>query len=345
MKRKNIPRTLTEASLVGWVAEFPDDIWTTIFSYLPAAENGRPNLGLLLRLMATSKRMCLLIKPCVLVLLENFLNFCAYGLATRGCPDTYKCHGIYATFVYAIMFVQRTPPRVDLRQYIKDCPIDETNHTAQHLSNCVSLLNLAYLEGRYLYVHHKQDEDYTGSCHGYHRYQSIIGDDEGKELSCQGALGTTLMYYNPVSKKVTPLWRMQYNVLGCNPSFAYLYNQLEESLKCFHEEHKIASFRKLYPCDGRTKRIAAMKLLREMCTVDVSDITQRTEFKYLIVRINQKPYYIYEQGANDFRKHCFLQANGSVQCATKAAILDSFHKRNYSIVTETDRFKLPSSPP
>jgi len=63
------------------------------------------------------------------------------------------------------------------------------------------------------------------------------------------------------------------------------------------------------------------------------------EFQDLVVTLEGKQHYIYSNEAQPFVRNCFYSPL-RVCDAKVAFILDSFHVRNWAIVTESDRFKV-----
>jgi len=309
-------RVLKNASAVGWLAEFPDELLALIIAFLPRLPQEIPNLGLILRFLAVSKRMYNILKPSILGLLKTFLAF-------DFCVSSHEAMGEYGLAAYAHISFIHAGEYVDRRSYIAHCMENEEKCTPDKLINCLSLLHLAYLEG-------------------YHMYRDVplhLIDS----LECVSPYESirNYMYYNRVTKKAIPLRRMGIDQLGCNSTFAHrdsLYDQLEECLKLMDETYRIASFRKLHPFDGTTMRARTIQLLREHRNVQVHNVSPDTCFRDLIVMIDHKPYYIFEDGAKSFRDNCFMHRSGSIIDATMRCRLHINHDTNWDIVHCSDRF-------
>lgn len=334
---------LKKAVSVGWLAEFPLELWAIIIGYLPTPDL-IPNLPLMLTLMGTSKAICSLFKQQVLILLQDFLTFDALPLKNKYCSDEWRPDTVL--FACISHFFRVAKPLVDLHIYVDTVLNEALYHTPEHLTNCLSLLRLAYLEGHYLYTHERYDGMAICPLHVYRSpiQQLPKGYDKLK----------TIMYFNPVTKRVCHLYRMTKDVLctkfddydyynvGSGKNGYSAYEQAEAYLKTKGDNDKQLSEFRALPFYKKAMRIRTIDIIREHDKL----VTHRPKgsdlFRELIVTVGNKQHYIYAEEAIPFKDRCFINVSDNhVETITWAYILHSFHERNWQIVTNTDRFKLP----
>jgi len=188
MKRQR----LRIASSVGWLAEFPDDLWGVIISHLPESEEGVPDLGLMLRLMSVSKTMCDLLKPATIALCRDVLAYTSRRKEMgKGRDRFFSCIVLLAT---------ATNPAGDLGLYIDHCINNKEYQTPEHLSNCLSLFHYAVEEAHYLRPHTCVYGELT------YAYTPLTKPTINHSL-------LDLLYYRPSTKKAVTLYRM-YSEVG-----------------------------------------------------------------------------------------------------------------------------------
>jgi len=341
MKRTH--KRLKKASSVGWLAHFCDDLWTIILTQLPPIDRRIPDLGLLLRLMGTSKRMCGLLTPQILKLLDNFLGFLKLTKWSH-CPDSYT--GEQALFVYADFFFRDPRCLIDLERYIEQCVQTKALHTPQHLSNCLSLLHLAYMEGRYLHPHGAWQEGRV-QCPNHPRQSPFA-----EEVSPYDRL-KTIMYFKPEKRKAVRLHLMKEEVACSRPANRLSTSLCDMALASLKENQKEDdnnnnTERQIHfltlPYDGEKMRVEAVNILRENKTLQTVKATGDHYFHDLIVALDKtkEQYHVYSEEAKIFKTRCFIQHGRTVQHATYAYLLHSLHDRNWAIVTKSDRFNFLS---
>lgn len=328
-------KRLKRASSVGWLACFCDDLWIVITAQLPPIDRGIPDLGLLLRLVGTSKRMCSVIAPLILKLLSKFLAYKKI-VSRASCPDTYT--GEEALFVYADFVFAEGQCLVGHRRYIEQCVSTKECHTPQHLSNCLSLLHLAYLEGRYLHPHGTW-HDGRVQCPDHPR-QSPFRED----LMPYDRL-KTIMYFRPETRKAVRLHLMRGEEVACTRPANRLSTSLcDMALSSLKEKQKDDTKRYTHflslPYDGEKMRVEAVNILRENEALQNVKVTGEHFFNDLIISVDKKQYHIYAEEAKGFKERCFIQHGTTVKHATYAYLLHALHKRNWEIVTKSDRFKM-----
>lgn len=310
---------------VGWLAEFPDDVWCMIIDFLPLDDH-MPDLAILLCLVGTSKRMCsLLLQTRLLALFQKVRTF--YALPSNMKSD-YWLVCIYRFFKAALS-------SVNLEAYLTQCATNETYKTPEHASNCLSLLHLAVSEGRYL------DSDNCSVMTPY-RYRPLSMPTPHSSLA-------NLYYFRAATKKVVTVSRMysevgivthymRYGKDGLTPLYDQACDILKKNMdETRHVELRFRASRDIEPFASRSLIVDVIRgegkepiKTRRPCYTD--------DFDDLLVTIDGKQHYIYSVEAEPFVRNCF-HSSLSVEKATKAFIFDSFHARNWAIVTKSDRFK------
>lgn len=123
--------------------QLPEDVWSVIVGFLLPRDETLPDLAAIINLIGTCKMLVRVLTKPILLLLNDYLLF-------------------------SVNYDPKTTPVATLREslffYIKavceasNIPIDEyvsrpctAENTEPHLSTCLSLFNLAYLEGHNLY--------------------------------------------------------------------------------------------------------------------------------------------------------------------------------------------------
>ena len=314
---------------VGWLAEFPDDVWGMIIDFLPLDKYG-PDMDTMLSLTGTSKRMCNLLQTRILMLFSKVITFCTrpHVIMTKSKRDYW--------LMYIYRFFNAAKPYVPLEKYVTQCMSNEAYQTREHVTNCLSLLHLAVCEGRYL------DADNHSILEPYH-YTPLAGPTKASSLY-------NLFYFRPSTKKAITVSRM----------FA------EVGVVTHFTRHGKGDTQPLYDdaCDILKKNLDVMRhiALRYHTLTDMEPFAARSiivdvirgegkepiktrrpvcsdSLEYLIVKLDGCQHYIFSPEAESFVRNCF-HSSLSVENATKAFILDSFHARNWAIVTQSDRFKI-----
>lgn len=311
---------------VGWLAEFPDDVWGMIIDFLPLDEYG-PDIGTMLCLTGTSKRMCNLLQTRILMLFSKVITFCTrpYIMMTKSKRDYW--------LMYIYRFFNAYTP---LEKYVTQCMSNEAYQTREHITNCLSLLHLAVCEGRYL------DADNHSILEPY-RYTPLTGPTKTSYLC-------NLFYFRPSTKKAITVSRM-FAEVGVVTHFTRhgkggtqpLYDDACDILKKNLDETRHSALRHYISTD--LEPFAARTIIVDVIRGEGKEPikTQRPRcsdsFESLIVKLDGSQHYIFSPEAESFVRNCF-HSSLSVENATKAFIFDSFHARNWAIVTESDRFKV-----
>lgn len=345
MKRGRKPY-LPLAKRVGWFAEFPYEVWAIVITYLPETTDRMPDLGLMLRMMGTSKMMCSLFKDTVGVMLRESL-----AVTTLGHPRNYYCRAQDKLSMHVAIFYSGTRYRVDLVPYLTACMKDKRYHTAQHLTNCVSLLRLAVLE-----VAHLEPIMYVGLTNPlvYH-YTPLHEPESNCYLHAVG-------YVSRLSDRVTPLTRMQdragrgYTLSVCLYR-EYIPSIYDSSARMSIEtrERLLVTTRQSMELDRHEHRLEGDRITVSQhiraALVDlfaVSGVTLKTQklrgnhrFGDLILTSlsDGRQHHIYSEEARPFRESCFENQVGNDRITT-FYLLHKFHARNWHTVCDSDRFRL-----
>lgn len=313
---------------VGWLAEFPDDVWGMIIDFLPL-DQYVPDLATLLCLTGTSKRMFNLLQTRILALFGKARTFCTLPSTMRTGTDDYW-------LMYVFRFFRAAKPYIDLVLYLKHCMTEEAYKTREHITNCLSLLHLAVCEGRYL------DSDNHSILQPYH-YTPLVRPTQRSALA-------DLYYFRPTTKKAVTVSRMfaelgivsHYTLHGKN-GIRPLYDDACDILKKNMDEVRHIELRQRATTD--LEPFALRSLIVDVIRGEGNEPikTRRPRhtdsFEYLLVTLEGKQHYIFSTKAEPFVRNCF-HSSLPVEKATKAFILDSFHARNWAIVTKSDRFKV-----
>lgn len=324
MKRR--VNRLRIARNVGWLAEFPSDIWGVIIGYLPT-DKKMPDLGLILRLMGTSKGMFSIFKQPVLTLLAKVL---AYNMAPT---NSMKESDYIYLCIYRFFTAAKT--EIDLNAYLTQCVTNACYGTVEHLTNCLSLLYLAVCECRYL-----DSDAVTDNFRERYVYRPLRKPTKRDRLR-------RLCYFSPSTRKVVTVERMTKEVAvialdGGAYALRLTYYETCRLLKERDDKTELVELQRLYDMDATSSAVRSM----------IIDIMNRAgmpikthlphggvEFEDLILTVEGKQHYIFSKEAEPFVRHCFYSSL-RVEDARKAFILDSFHVRNWAIVTQSDRFKI-----
>ena len=322
MKRR--ANRLRIARNVGWLAEFPSDIWSVIIGYLPT-DKQMPDLGLILCLMGTSKGMFSVFKQYVLAL---FTKVFAYNMSPR---DSMKEKDYIYLCIYR--FFTAAEKEIDLNAYLTQCVTNPGYKTVEHFTNCLSLLHLAVCECRYLDT--EADTDLFEEPYVYRPLRKPTR--HGKLYN--------LCYFRPCSQKVVTVARMnkEVGVIGSHDA-RYLELTYDDACKLLEKKGDETRLVELQ----RFARVAFRSFETRSIIIDIMNEQQMRinthpphsciEFQDLIVTLEGKQHYIYSNEAQPFVRNCFYSPL-RVGDAKVAFILDSFHARNWAIVTESDRFR------
>jgi len=351
MKRWRHQQSFRLAKRVEWFAEFPSDVWAIIIAaYLPETRDGVPDLALMLRMMGTSKVMCSLFKDTVVTMLRESL-----AVTTLSHPE--RTHYRRATdklSMQVAIFYSGIRHRIDLVPYLTACMNDKRYHTAQHLTNCVSLINLASLEAGYL-----TPVMYIGASNllVYH-YAPLHEADSKCYLHTMG-------YVSRQSDRVTPLTRMQ-NKVGRRYTLSvclqreYIASIYDSSVAGIvqEKENLLAMTRRSIEFDRHEFKVegdniavshhikAALVDLFTLSGVRLKTQALRGSHRFadliLTSSLDGRQHHIYSEEARAFRESCFVNYVRNDRIDTFYR-LHKLHARNWSIVADTDRFKLFSS--
>lgn len=313
---------------VGWLAEFPGDIWGMIIDFIPL-DQYVPDLATLLCLTGTSKRMFNLSQTRILALFGKVCTFCALPSSMRKGLDDYW-------LMYIYRFFRAAKPYINLELYLTLCVSNEAYKTREHITNCLSLLYLAVCEGRYL------DADNHSILQSYH-YTPLLMPTRGSSLS-------NLYYFRPTTTKVVTISRMysevgivshytMYGKAGVRP----LYDDACDILKKNLDEARLNDLRS--KLNVETEQLALRSLIVDIIREEGKEPIKTgrpcntSKLEHVIIKLDGKQHYIFSTEAEPFLRNCFYSSL-SVEKATKAFILDSFHARNWAIVTKSDRFRV-----
>lgn len=315
------------AKSVGWLAEFPVDIWGVIIGYLPESEKGVPDLALMLDLMSVSKTMCHLLKDSTLALCRDVL---AYSSERKGMGK-----GRERFFTHILLFLNEANINGDLGLYINRCVIDKAYQTPEHLSNCLSLFHYVVEEA----IHLKPQVVTSRGIINY-AYRSLTKPTTNHTL-------LDLLYYRPSTKKAVTLYRMYGEVATLKHYInspmgegSSLYKKAKDLLTKRGDTECLAKLKACATDEGKqAMRSMIVNILTEEAPIETKRVRSNDHFEDIIVTIDGRQHYIYSEEARAFREHCFVDNGHGVALAGKAYILDSLRRRNWDIITKSDRFK------
>lgn len=322
MKRQR----LRIASSVGWLAEFPADLWGVIISYLPEQEKGVPDLALMIRLMSVSKTMCQLLKAATIALCRDVLAYSSKRKEMGKGRDRFLSR--------LVLFITEVNANGELGLYINQCIENKAYQTPEHLSNCLSLFHYAVEEAIHLHP-------YTwlyGSLK--YTYTPLTKPTMNHSL-------LELLYYRPSTKKAVTLYRM-YNEVGILKDYTDsgipLCMRAKELLAQRGDDARLIKLQTLTADGDKLAELSMIvAILTEEAPIETARIRSGDYFDDLVVKINGRQHYIYSEEARGFRERCFVDNGHGVASAGKAYLLDSLRVRNWAIITESDRFKVPST--
>lgn len=330
------PLRLKEAHAVGWLAAFPEELWTIMFASLRVDKNGAPELGLLLTLMGTCKMFFRLLKERVIVLLAEFLSFDAANTHSRRI-ETYVL-GKERLFVLVGAVLDSVKYEINLREYLRVCAHDDTHQTVGHLTNALSLMHLAYMEGRYIYLEfydfYQQPGRYKFA------YQSLcMLTIQRKNPSIEH-----IMYFDPVRRKAQSLLRMTKNVAFKEPGL-YIQNVAKRLVANDKSEAKRFAF--IDEANSFYEREITALCVKAVVEAGESVITTKAiagkhRFEDIILTINNTQCSIFSKEASAFREQCFTShLHRNLEDATYAYILTTNNASNWAIVTTSGRYGIP----
>jgi len=361
---KRTKQQLYAASLAGWDQEMPFDIWNVIIEHLPETTPYVTDLGLMLTLMGTCKTICGLFRERIKKLI--------YAIG-----DLYECHRYGDTPIHPdlnirsrdgskyTLNVETHAARIalffcglaekisldDILPYLHRCCLDDkAYHTPAYLSNSVSLLHLATLEGQYLHTFCENDEGTV--FYDYMPFFEPRHDDRVHHA----------IYVRPPGRKAFLLNKVHNDVSACTEedfieSIPPWWGHTKQLLVLRYLD-KVRTLRKTIPhsCfqDLKAKPIILVQAVIDQAArlqTKVVDMlreggavikTRRprytTEFRDLIVNVDGEQHYIYAEKAKAFRACCFYNRL-DIESARIGYLLDRLHGRNWKEIIETDRFK------
>ena len=340
MKRKALKK-LKEAESVGWLAEFPQDIYGILINSLRPDERGLPELGVMMSLMGTCKMIAGLLKEPIVAFLCDLMSFDGISKSNKinssgkGClfeiirnmPDNKEC-------MFAIINDTLHKARNNLRTYLLRVISDPSYHTTEHLSNSLSLIHLAYLEGRYLCKRHVNRQNRTDVTYTY-EYIPITTAYDMKNTQRLGPV----RYFNTETRKAQCLYRMSEVV--AKQDNTSLQDLAIAMLKKGDAADILRTVQGLtFPCSRGTTAFLVEIMLDAGESMKAGRAHANNTLEDVIVTIDNKQCSIFSEAATLFRSKCFIAPTSRIEDATYAYLLSCLHTRNWAIVTDTGRYRL-----
>ncbi len=338
MAKRARPLKLKLAKNAGWLAEFPDDLWHVIIQYLPTEKpHDIPDLGLMLSLMGVNKALCMLFTSRVMTLLSESMSFVQNNEQPKG-PSR--------LFWRISLFLEGIKEAgMDLRLYMTKCVTDKAYHTPEHLTNCVSLLNLANREMTYL-------KSYTwrtgpGKMYYYSPLVTLSKHCINWELQHVKYMKTTKTKLRTTHVAITlPLMKdigtVRHYMHAEPVGESSLYLQASNLLKEIGDENdpRLVKLRTLSRIGDRLPlRAMVVDILTEKAPIKTAKPRNSDHMEDLLVTIDGRQHYFFSEATQAFRDKCFY-SKLNVKDATQAYLLDAMHKRNWAVITKSDRFKV-----
>lgn len=141
-------RTLQTAKKVGWLAEFPEEIYEYMLHFmLQSIRKEKAKFAFMLIMINTCKMFFRILQEAITVLLCDFVNFDVKYTSNPFIKPGMKKIPYFVRICEVFNMIES---HTDSREYLRTCLIDDVYHDIEHLSNCLSLLHLANQEGHYL---------------------------------------------------------------------------------------------------------------------------------------------------------------------------------------------------
>ena len=347
--RKERKRRSKYAKNVGWVADFPDDIWQIVVDLLLQEEGEEEevlwekeadpsilHLPLLINLVGTSHRITRILKKHILSLFSRFLAYFDNHMYSN---VPYRGHDMFYSKIY--WFFKAALPSINLASYVRIIVGQESYQTASHFSNALSLFNLAVLETYHFY--HYGTGIYFDF---YYRPLPVLGDQHENQRT-----GDVVCYvkekkkacYVPRMKEVVTC--VDFCVRGGAITQTSLYATVVQHLCKSINDPRFEAFHGLAASSNEAKTMM-IDLIQEEEGSIASIKTRRPRANdpfntLLVLGEDNKWHYVYSEACQAFRSLCFCPRRGtSVSSATTAYFLDARHERNWAIVTTTNRYTI-----
>lgn len=214
-----------------------------------------------------------------------------------------------------------------LTRYIMYCLLDEHYQTHEHLSNCVSLLHFAYLQGVYAreYVYR----------HGHHLWV-----DRTLEMAdFQFSSLRDVFYFRPDSKRAIHLYRAHEVAIRIPMPFEELKRLAYQVYG--YSEADIVSILAI----GTKGRDILFNMLSEHYDTNVIETRRprlNDRLRDLLVMCDGTRHLITAPQLDDFRAHCFRMSGMTCEEATCAYLLITRREAHTDALLDPRRFRIPS---
>lgn len=311
----NIMRRLRTAEEIGWLAEFPEDVWSVLMLAISFDKDDMLDFGFMLILLNTCKMFYRLLQKSLIAIVGKF----DISQQFLGPQSFNKIHWLFDV-------LDAYSPVKNLRGYLQKM----ASHDLYHLSNCLSLLHLASLSS-----HHLQLSNQSTFIRFYAQHSPFILGSARLE-SFRGEIGDGYVYYVDHDEKRIRMFS-KLPVLRVVVSFDSLYRQAV--LIASKKNDKIL-LESVEQCDVACRNYYA-RLVRLVTDagerVETRKVHKSDNIDACIVLIDNQQHYLFSYETRDFRTQC-LVFPVSVKYSYTAYLLDKYHQRNWDRVLKTDRY-------
>jgi hypothetical protein len=323
-------KRLRIAKSVGWLAEFPLDLWGLIVAHALGPDVDDMDAALALRLASVSRALCELVLPYCRTLLGAIID----RAQPRGHPDPGKRLSEQVNrFVWEIEhgmggstdICRALSPRyfgqhhTHLRRYLTLCAT-EYRKSSDHLINALSLVHFVQLE-RQARLHDLLSR---------HAARADLDSFMPQVVHFDGKRARLL-------RRMTDVW------ICCAPPDA-IVSRARELCHDNNEEREHCAL--IAERDEARRLTLAMRVLERHNALCLKRPDGNAQFGHVVLKRDAlggvHHVHIRSDEASEFRAACYDGRGHTIAQATLACRLSAHHARNWHWLLESDRFKAPS---
>lgn len=332
MKRLAKPR-LKNAKSAGWHGEFPIELWSILITFMPLTTHQTLDLDLVLRLLRVCRGMVDALRECILGYLTMILDHRETWDEVYARSPSERVASMTWSLIKELQYEKPTSP---IERYIHFCLLDRRYQTVEHLSNVISLMHYAYLQGVYV----RQKSSYSG------RY--LWPFYVFREMHDRDNLDS-MFYYQPNNNKAVLVYRMAEVSVLRDMTFERITKLAKKSLVTRgHDRYDARRIVHRIVKENTTPHsfAALFEIIEEgEKTWDLSRRTLQTSkarvadrFGDIVITYEGNRYPIFSPVLEDFRARCFVLSNKTCLQATYIYRLLKSYETHCHMIRESDRF-------
>ena len=325
---KRTQRILETAEEVGWLAEFPEELWQYMILYLLGEMKEGEKIAFMLVMINTCTMFYRILHGPIIMLLCDFVGFDAVYADKKTLDSSVKTPSVVRMCEVFNMIESQFDPR----EYLRGCLVDDAYKTIEHHSNCLSLLHLAELEACHLCTTSKTTNRHDETYRARLFYEVNVDVAPFQELG-------DIYYFDAVTMETSCL-KDRADVRVLQSISHTLYDQAMN----------IANSKR-YGDHLWTMLLHINPVLRESISFLVETIVTAGEaprtkpmkvhgdrFENVVITIGNKQHYIYSEAARSFREQCCVINCDEKKLTHTRFMLAKLHQRNWDIVTNSGRY-------